>query len=159
MINPILTGVSSAAQALEALIAPRQAGPASSSAGAFSAGQGLPGAAGAKTAASHASDKFASATLGLLTALQDPTSAASGFVSGAETAIGQDLTSVSSVLGKLKDALTAEAPSSASVAASAMSTGSAAAGALASVADSALLGLLGGQRRHPANVASTVAIG
>ena len=42
MINPIVMGVSSAVQALEALFASTQTGPASSSGGAFSTGQGLP---------------------------------------------------------------------------------------------------------------------
>jgi hypothetical protein len=132
LINPILMGVSSAAQALEALFSSTQTNPASSSAGAFSTGQGLPGAAGGapQVPPSNASNKFASAALGVLTALQDPESAAAGFLHGAETAIGQDIQSVGHVLEKLKDALTGVGPSAASVATSALAIGSAAAGAL-----------------------------
>lgn len=140
MINPILTGVSSAARALEMLLTSGPSSPASSSAGAFSTGQGLPSGAAAnpQTAPSNASDRFAPAALGFLTALQDPGSAAAGFVSGAETAIGHDVSSIGSLLEKLKDALTGAGPGSASVAASALSVGSAAAGALSSAADSVL---------------------
>lgn len=143
MINPILTGVSSAVQALEALFANQPANPASSSAGAFSTGQGLPTGSAASPQASNASSQFAPATLGFLTALQDPSSAAAGFVSGAETAIGQDVASVGSMLEKLKNALTSAAPGTASVAASALATGSAAAGALSIATTSAAVGALG----------------
>lgn len=150
MINPILTGVSSAARALESLLMPGQGNPASSSAGAFSTGQGLPAGASGSLQASHASNKFASAALGVLTALQDPESAVSGFVHGAETAIGQDVKSIGSMLEKLKDALTGAGPSTASVAASALATGSAAAGALSMTANAALFGLLDGHHHHHA---------
>lgn len=145
MINPILTGVSSAVQALEALFASTQANPASSSAGAFSTGQGLPTTPGAKAQAapSQASNKFAPSTLSFLTALQDPESAAAGFVSGAETAIGHDISGIGSVLEKLKDALTGAAPGAASVAATAMSVGSAAAGQLSVATASIAVGALG----------------
>ena len=124
MINPILTGVSSAAQALEALFATAKANPASSSGGAFSARQGLPAGASAspQAAPSNASNKFAPAALGFLTALQDPESAAAGFARGAEGAIGQDISSVGSVLEKLKTALNAGASGSASASASALSS-------------------------------------
>jgi len=150
-------GVSAAARALEALISTNQSSPASSSAGAFSTGQGLPtgpgaqGASGqganAQTAPSNASNRFASATLGFLTALQDPESAAAGFVHGAETAIGQDVSGVGSALEKLKNALTGPSPSSASVAASALSVGSTVAGALNQL-PSELTGLFGGHHHH-----------
>src|SRR5581483_824603 len=145
LINPILMGVSSAAQALEALFAATQPSPASSSAGAFSTGQGLPSAAGAnlQVGPSNASNRFAPAALGLLTALQDPESAAAGFIHGAETAIGHDISGVGSVLEKLKDALTGAAPSTASVAASALAVGSAAAGALSAATASISVGVLG----------------
>jgi hypothetical protein len=147
LINPILTGVSAAAHALEALLAPSKPNPASSSAGAFSTGQSLPGGAAAQTAPSNHSDRFAHAALGLLTALQDPGSAVAGFVSGAETAIGKDIEGVASLLEKLKDALTGAGPGPASVAAAALATGSAAATGLASALDgllSPLRGLTGG---------------
>ena len=149
MINPILTGVSTAAQALEALFAATQGASASSSAGAFSTGQGLPSGQGAsaQTAPSNASNQFAPAALGFLTALQDPTSAAAGFVHGAETAIGQDVSGIGSVLEKLKTALTGTAHGGASVAASALTVGSAAAGALNQLT-SALTGLGGAHRHH-----------
>ncbi|HWF77397.1 MAG TPA: hypothetical protein VN694_09495 [Caulobacteraceae bacterium] len=149
-------GVSAAARALEALISTNQSSPASSSAGSFSTGQGLPtgsaqGAnpqgANAQTAPSNASNRFASATLGFLTALQDPESAAAGFVHGAETAIGQDVSGVGSALEKLKNALTGPSPSSASVAASALSVGSTVAGALNQL-PSELTGLFGGHHHH-----------
>ena len=143
VINPILTGISSAAQALEALFAATQGGPASSSAGAFSTGQGLPSGGAQQTAPSNPSNRFAPAALGFLTALQDPDSAAAGFVSGAETAIGHDVSSFGSVLEKLKDALTGVAPGSASAAASALSIGSAAAGALSVATASIAVGALG----------------
>jgi len=145
LIIPILTGVSGAARALESLLAPGRSNPASSAAGAFSTGQGLPGAAAEanpQAAPSNASSQFAPAALGFLTALQDPESAAAGFVSGAETAIGNDVASVGSMLEKLKDALTAAGTASASASASALSTGSAAAGALSSSANALLFGLL-----------------
>jgi hypothetical protein len=149
LINPILMGVSSAAQALEALLTANQSSPASSSAGAFSTGQGLPTGQGAnaQTAPSNASNKFASATLGFLTALQDPESAAAGFLHGAETAVGQDISGVGSALEKLKNALTGTSPGSASVSASALSVGSTAAGALNQL-PSELTGLLGGHHHH-----------
>ncbi len=145
VINPLLMGVSSAAQALEALFAATKANPASSSAGAFSTGQGLPAQPGAsaQTAPSNASSQFAPAALGFLTALQDPDSAAAGFVHGAETAIGQDIRGLGSVLEKLKDALTGVGPGTASAAASALATGSAAAGALGQLT-SGLAGLFDG---------------
>ncbi len=145
MINPILTGVSSAAQALEALFATTKASPASSSAAAFSARQGLPAGASAspQAAPSNASNKFAPAALGFLTALQDPESAAAGFARGAEGAIGQDISGVGSVLEKLKTALNAGASGSASASASALSVGSAAAGALSVATTSVLVGALG----------------
>jgi DNA-binding NarL/FixJ family response regulator len=132
LINPILTGVSSAAQALEALFATTKASPASSSAGAFSARQGLPAGPGAspQAAPSNSSNKFAPAALSFLTALQDPESAAAGFAHGAEGAIGKDISAVGSMLEKLKNALTAGASGSASASANALSVGSAAAGAL-----------------------------
>lgn len=124
-------GVSSAAHALESLFLPAKPGSASSSAGAFSTGQGLPTGADAQAAAqaapSHHSHLFAHAALGVLTALQDPESAVAGFVSGAETAIGKDMQGVANVLEKLKDALTGAGPSSASVSATALAAGSAAA--------------------------------
>src|ERR1700722_4959408 len=64
VINPIVMGVSSAVQALEALFASTQTGPASSSGGAFSTGQGLPTTgASAQAAPSNASNKFAPSTL------------------------------------------------------------------------------------------------
>jgi hypothetical protein len=140
-------GVSTAARALESLIASNQSGSASSSAGAFSTGQGLPTSQGAtaQTAPSNHSNKFASAALGFLTALQDPESAAAGFVHGAATAVGQDVKDVGSALDKLKNALTGPAPSSASVGASALSVGSTAAGALNELA-SELTGL--GRHHH-----------
>jgi hypothetical protein len=131
LINPILTGVSTAAQALESLFAPNRGASASSSAGAFSTGQGLPGAA-AQAAPSHHSHMFAHAALSLLTALQDPESAVAGFVHGAETVIGNDIHAIGSALEKLKEALTGVAPGSASLAASAQSIGSQAATSLAS---------------------------
>ena len=145
MINPIVTGVSSAVQALEALFASSQANPASSAGGAFSTGQGLPSTQGpnAQAAPSNASNKFAPAALNFLTALQDPESAAAGFVSGAETAIGKDISAIGSVLEKLKDALTGVAPGAASVATSAMSIGSAAAGQLSVATASIAVGALG----------------
>ena len=145
MINPILTGVSSAVQALEALFAATQTGPASSSAGPFSTGQGLPTGAGGKpqVAPSNASSQFAPATLGFLTALQDPESAAAGFVNGAATAIGQDIGGIGSVLEKLKDALTGVTPGAASVATSARSVGSAAAAQLSIATTSIAVGALG----------------
>ena len=143
-------GVSSAARVLESLFASTQAGSASSAAGAFSTGQGLPsgqGGAATQTAPSNPSNQFAHATLGFLTALQDPESAAAGFIRGAETAVGQDVQSLGSTLQKLKDALTGAAPSSASVAASALSVGSVAAGSLNQLA-SELTGLSGGHHHH-----------
>jgi hypothetical protein len=157
LINPILMGVSSAAQALEALFSANGSSPASSSAGAFSTGQGLPTAQGAQgasgqganaqTAPSNASNQFSSAALNFLTALQDPESAAAGFVHGAETAIGQDVSNVGSALEKLKNALTGASPNSANVAASALSVGSTAAGALNQLS-SELTGLFGGHHHH-----------
>ena len=149
MINPILMGVSSAASALEALFAAGKSSSASSSAGAFSTGQGLPTgqAATAQAAPSNASNQFASAALSFLTALQDPESAAAGFVHGAETAIGQDVKGLGSTLEKLKNALTGTGAGSASVAASALSVGSAAAGALNQLT-SELTGLAGGHHHH-----------
>ena len=123
-------GVSTAAQALEALFASTKPSPASSSAGAFSTGQGLPAGATPQAAPSHASNKFAAAALNFLTALQDPESAAAGFAHGAETAIGQDIKAIGSVLDKLKTALTSAPTGASSLAASAMSIGSAAAGVL-----------------------------
>jgi hypothetical protein len=145
LINPILTGVSSAAQALEALFATTKANPASSSAGAFSARQGLPAgpSASPQAAPSNASNKFAPAALNFLTALQDPQSAAAGFARGAEGAIGQDISGVGSVLEKLKTALSAGASGSASASASALSVGSAAAGGLSVATTSVLVGALG----------------
>jgi hypothetical protein len=145
VINPIVTGVSSAVQALEALFASTQGNPASSSGGAFSTGQGLPtsAGAGAQAAPSHASNKFAPAALSFLTALQDPESAAAGFASGAETAIGHDISSIGSVLEKLKDALTSVAPGAASVSASALSVGSAAATQLSVATTSIAVAALG----------------
>jgi hypothetical protein len=143
VINPILTGVSSAAQALEALFATTKASPASSSAAAFSARQGLPAGASPQAAPSNASNKFAPAALNFLTALQDPESAAAGFARGAEGAIGQDISGVGSVLEKLKTALNAGASGSASASASALSVGSAAAGALSVATASVLVGALG----------------
>jgi hypothetical protein len=142
-------GVSTAAQALESLFTSNQSGSASSSAGAFSTGQGLPTSQGVKanaqTAPSNHSSKFAAAALGFLTALQDPESAAAGFVHGAATAVGQDVKDIGSALEKLKNALTGPAPSSASVATSALSVGSTAAGALNELA-SELTGL--GRHHH-----------
>jgi hypothetical protein len=132
LINPILTGVSTAAQALESLFAPNRGASASSSAGAFSTGQSLPGAAAAQAAPSHHSHMFAHAALSLLTALQDPESAVAGFVHGAETGIGNDIHAIGSALEKLKEALTGVAPGSASLAASAQSISSQAATSLAS---------------------------
>jgi hypothetical protein len=133
LINPILTGVSTAAQALESLFFSGKPGSASSAAGAFSTGQGLPGGSGAAPSApSNHADRFSHAALGVLTALQDPESAVAGFVSGAESAIGKDISGVASMLEKLKDALTGAPANPASVAASALATGSAAATALAS---------------------------
>jgi hypothetical protein len=148
VINPILTGVSSAARALESLLMPGQTNPASSSAGAFSTGQGLPTGPSGSPQPSNASSRFAPAALGFLTALQDPESAAAGFIKGAETAIGQDVKGVAALLEKLKDALTGAGPSPSSVAASALSTGSAAAGALSTAANLALFGLLDGHHHH-----------
>jgi hypothetical protein len=138
-------GVSSAAQALEALFAATQANPARSSAGAFSTGQGLPAGPGAspQTAPTNASNRFAPAALGFLTALQDPDSVAAGFIHGAETAIGQDVSGIGSVLEKLKSALTGAAPGAASAAASALTMGSAAAGQLSVATTSVLVGALG----------------
>ncbi len=145
MINPIVTGVSSAVQALEALFASTQTNPASSSAGAFSTGQGLPtpGGANAQAAPSNASNKFAPSTLSFLTALQDPESAAAGFASGAESAIGHDISSIASVLEKLKTALTGAATGSSSTAAAALSIGSAAATQLSVATTSIAVGALG----------------
>jgi hypothetical protein len=145
VINPILMGVSSAAQALETLFATTKASPASSSPGTFSTGQGLPAgpSASPQAAPSNASNKFAPAALGFLTALQDPESAAAGFAHGAEGAIGQDISGVGSVLEKLKNALTAGASGSASASASALSIGSAAAGGLSVATTSVLVGALG----------------
>jgi hypothetical protein len=152
-------GVSSAASALEALFASTKGGPAGSSAGAFSTGQGLPtGQANAQAAPSNASNKFAPAALGFLTALQDPESAAAGFLHGAETAIGQDVSSIGSALENLKDALTGTAPSSASVAASALSVGSVAAGSLNQLA-SELTGLGGHHHHHRVGAPGGVAGG
>ena len=158
MINPILMGVSTAAQALEALFAPSQTNSASSSAGAFSTGQGLPTSQGAsaQTAPSNHSSKFAHAALSFLTALQDPESAAAGFAHGAVTAVGQDVKDVGSALEKLKNALTGPAPSGASVAASALSVGSTAAGALNQLA-SELTGLGRHHHHHGAGAAAGVA--
>jgi hypothetical protein len=151
-------GVSSAASALEALFASAKGGPAGSSAGAFSTGQGLPtGQANAQAAPSNASNKFAPAALGFLTALQDPESAAAGFLHGAETAIGQDVKSVAGMLEKLKDALTGAGPSTASIAAGALSAGSAAAGALSMSANAVLSGLLGGHHHHHGGASSATA--
>jgi hypothetical protein len=159
VINPILTGVSTAAQALEALFASTPANPAGASAGTFSTGQGLPTGQGAnpQTAPSNASNQFAAGALSFLTALQDPGSAAAGFVHGAETAIGQDVSGLESALQKLKTALTGGATGTSSAASSALSVGSAAAGALSSTGSSmvsalsqltsALSGLEGG-RHH-----------
>ena len=145
MINPIVTGVSSAVQALEALFASTQTGPASSSAGAFSTGQGLPTTQGAnaQAAPSNASNQFAPSTLSFLTALQDPQSAAGGFISGAETAIGHDISNIGSVLEKLKTALTGAATGSSSTAAAALSIGSAAATQLSVATTSIAVGALG----------------
>jgi hypothetical protein len=154
-------GVSTAARALESLIASNQSGSASSSAGAFSTGQGLPTSQGAtanaqdanaQTAPSNHSSKFASAALSFLTALQDPESAAAGFVHGAATAVGQDVKDVGSALEKLKSALTGPAPSNADVAASALSVGSTAAGALNDLA-SELTGLGRHHHHHAAGAA------
>jgi hypothetical protein len=155
-------GVSTAARALESLIASNPSGSASSSAGAFSTGHGLPGGQGAtaqsanaQTAPSNHSSKFASAALSLLTALQDPESAAAGFVHGAATAVGQDVKDVGSALEKLKNALTGPAPSGASVSASALSVGSSAAGALNELA-SELTGLGRHHHNHAAGAAGGV---
>jgi hypothetical protein len=149
VINPILMGVSSAASALEALFATSKSTSASSSAGAFSTGQGLPTGQGAtpQAAPSNASNQFSSAALSFLTALQDPESAAAGFVHGAETAIGQDVKGIGSALEKLKNALAGTGAGSASVAASALSVGSAAAGALNELT-SELTGLAGAHHHH-----------
>jgi hypothetical protein len=145
VINPIVTGVSSAVQALEALFASTQPGPASSSGGAFSTGQGLPTTQGAnaQAAPSNASNKFAPSALNFLTALQDPQSAASGFVSGAETAVGQDISGIGSVLEKLKTALTGAASGASSTASAALSIGSAAATQLSVATTSIAVGALG----------------
>jgi hypothetical protein len=145
VINPIVMGASSAVQALEALFASTQTSPASSSGGAFSTGQGLPTTQGAnaQAAPSNASNKFAPSTLNFLTALQDPESAAAGFASGAESAIGQDISSIGSVLEKLKTALTGAASGSSSAAATALSVGSAAATQISVATTSIAVGALG----------------
>jgi hypothetical protein len=145
VINPIVTGVSSAVQALEALFGSTQTNPASSSAGAFSTGQGLPttGGASAQAAPSNASNKFAPSTLSFLTALQDPESAAAGFASGAATATGQDINNIGLVLEKLKTALTGAATGSSSTASAALSIGSAAATQLSVATTSIAVGALG----------------
>ena len=102
MINPIVSGISSALQTLDQLLGAPLPANGRGGADAFSTGQTLPAGATSAAPPSTAPGQFAPAALGFLTSLQDE---GSHIWSTAKGHIGHDLTDLASIVGQLQQAL------------------------------------------------------